>query len=146
MRTPALALSFCLLTLGCTAIDTNGGASNSISVDDSPCPITVDALCGNQGCPRWPLTLSAWCSGNSQFAGPAQKTACDGWTMVHWLDGDQGVDDFYDSQGKLVAVMEWSSNAPCNGACFYHCLAGPPDLRPTQVSDCSLSAGNSVCP
>ena len=94
------------------------------------------------------MTLSAWCSGNGQFAGPAEKTACNGWAMVNWLDGDQGVDDFYDSQGKLVAVMEWSSKPPCNGACFYHCLAGPADLRPTQVMDCesSLSAGNNVCP
>jgi hypothetical protein len=105
------------------------------------CETSIAEYCANGYCPE---SLSDWCAGGqlSQFYGWNGATTCNGWSYVTQPSGDQARDYFYDSTGKLVAVMGSVSNPPCEGSCLYVCMAGPSDVSTADVDSCNHEPSN----
>lgn len=127
---------------GGAAADGSGGADTGPSPTGQTadgagtCLATVDAYCA--GATPCPTTPSMWCAdGGVTSLQPANAagTCSNGETFVRNMrGGDQPADYFYDPAGKLVAIAGWESNAPCNGACRYVCIAGPAEFDPSKVA------------
>jgi hypothetical protein len=101
------------------------------------CIETVDAVCGNGGCASWPASRGDWCDGTRAEDQMAGIGLCNGWSVVETLSGDQATDFFYDdNSGALIAVTQWGSQPPCEGACVLSCLAGPADLDLATLQSC----------
>jgi hypothetical protein len=142
-----LSLWLCLVLTACRGAALPHDADLSMRdwpLDSTdPCPLRIDQICGSDGClvdgATFPLTSRGWCQLPPDAMPilpprPDAGIACgDNWTSISMLNGDQGILFFYDASDHLAAVMQWVSDPPCLGACRFVCVAGPADLRPTDI-------------
>jgi hypothetical protein len=103
------------------------------ALENDRCTGSIEEFCAGGQCP---LSRDDWCAGGMPFPfyGFNGMAACNGWSFVVQQDLDQPRYYFYDSTGKLVAVLAAVSDPPCLGACSWVCSAGPADQSAAQLS------------